>query len=130
MSEKGKIEVYLEDLKKDVNITEVTLHEKTLLVPTIKLKWIATLHAEMSYLKKLESADKQLLNNACIKNPNKPRFQHEADLLAEGKLKILRDEIETQNEVVSFLIDCVSTVISQFGYEVSACVKLTQIENS
>ena len=126
--ENEKIKNYMEDLKKDVTILESNLHDKTLSIPAIKVKWIGILHAETAYLKKLENADKQLLNNACLSNPNKPRFQHEAELLANGKLKLIRDGIEIQKEVVSFLKDVVNIVIAQLGYDTSSCVKLMQIE--
>lgn len=127
--ENEKLERYLEELKKDVTLNEMNIHDKALSVPAIKVKFLSILHEEQSYLKKLENADRQLLNNACAQNPNKPRFQHEADLIANGKLKAIRDAIEQQKEVVSALKDIVNVVISQLGYDVSTCVKLLSIES-
>jgi hypothetical protein len=127
---KSKIDGYVEDLRNDVSLNEVNLHDKSFEAPAIKVKWLTILHQEMAYLKKLEGADKSLVANACGQNPNKPRFSVENDLIASGKLKVLRDAIEEQKELVSLLKDMSNTVISQFGYDISSCIRLSQIENS
>jgi hypothetical protein len=127
--EKTKLEKYIEELKSDVTLNPMNLHDKTLAAPAIKVKWINILHQEQAYLKKLENADKQLLNNACLQNPKKPRFQHEADLLADGRLRTIREAIEEQKETVSTLKDVINIVIAQFGYDVSTCMKMMQLES-
>lgn len=127
--QKSKIDLYVEDMKKDLFLDNVNIHDKSLSVPTIKIKWITILHNEMRYLKKLENADKALIDRESAMNPRKPRFQCERELLDSGKLKAIRDAVEEQKDLISTLKDLVNMVVSQFGYEVSSAIKLMQLEN-
>lgn len=127
-AESSKIDLYVEDMKKDMELTEVNIHDKSLTVPAVKIKWIAILHREQAYLKRLENADRELIDRSFAQNPNRPRFQHERDLIDSGKLVAVRKAIEEQKEVVSTLTDLVKMVVAGYGMEVGNVVKLLALE--
>jgi hypothetical protein len=124
-----KYDSYFEDLKKDVTITEVSIHDKTLMCPALKVKWIKIYHDECKIMKRLKQAEKQMMDAAVKANSAAPRFKIEEVLKSDGRFMTIKEAIVEQEQLVSMLKDVV-TMMGQFGFDIGNAVKLMAIENA
>lgn len=126
--ELSKTELYYQQLTADVKLTLINLHDRSLECAGIKAKWVKIYHDELRNLKKAKKAEKAVVESLLKANPSRARFQIEQEMSSNDKVKKLREYIEEQEMLVAFLKDVVSTVVSQFGYEISSAVRLMGLE--
>jgi hypothetical protein len=112
-----KIQRLSDEAIKDFELNELNISEKSMICPTLKIKWLHKLFTEQALLKKAEELVESKKIYA-IKNgdSNLPQFQREMDYESREDTLIMKSKIVEQREVIRF-IEGVIKVAATFNFD-------------
>lgn len=117
------------EVVKDLELNDFLLHDKAMKCPGIKAKWLAILFEEESYMKKLENAYEQLVEDYVEAHGKRgiPKFKAEGEARMDGDIMKLGSAIKSQKEVVRYM-DGIYKIITSFGYEIKNATDIMKME--
>lgn len=125
---------YIEELKEDTKVDEITLKEKALYLPGIKAKWVARLINHKNSLNRLEKQKARLANELMEKvKKDSPIKLH--NTIAKEKAETLPDfqdlilKISDEKIIIEFL-EKVEKIFSSMSFDISNIVKIVQLETT
>lgn len=123
-----KIARYSESVKRCISLNDMNIREKALVASTIHHGFINSLYAEKRKLKLYEKALKVKTQEYISKNglEDIPRYKSDEIIQGEKEIRVLKDNIELQKEIISYLED-VCKVMATFGYNVKNSVELMKL---
>ena len=125
---------YVDELKQDTAVDEISLKEKALYLPGIKAKWVARLINHKKNLVKLER-DKQRTINLIIEILKKeaPIKLHTAVVKEKAEtseeIKKINEKISDEKTTIEFL-ERIEKIVSSMSFDISNIVKIVQLETT
>lgn len=137
-----KVEKYMKELEADTKISEVNIHDKTLLKPAIAAKWARFLYEEERYKKKMTDSIDDLKNQIAEKLYEKKKSAIVSQAINEAMIKIevekvlkkttqyqkIKQDLEDQEDVIRLINDA-RQIISQFGFDLKNSIDVLKLEN-
>lgn len=124
-----KLKKYSEVVGNLIQLSDLNLHEKSLLAPTIHLNILSCYYSENALTKKLEellSVKKKEYVETYGKQ-GMPRFKIEEEICKSDTLMKIQEKLDEQYIVVKFLRDCVE-LLKNYNFAVKNCVDLNKLE--
>lgn len=114
---------------KDLELDDFIIHDKSMKCPGIKAKWLAILFEEEAYLRKLEEASTQLIEDYIMKHGSLgvPKFKCEIEARADADIIKLQIAIKSQKEVTRYM-DGVYKIVGAFNFEISNATNILKME--
>lgn len=137
-----RLEKFIEEFEEDMKVTEVNIHDKTLLKPSIAAKWARYNFEEERYKKKLlasiEDLKKKISDQLFEKKKNSIMNQTassamlniEADKLLKktSQYQEIKTQIDEQDELIRFIVEA-RQIVSQFGFDLKNSIDVLKLEN-
>ena len=137
-----RLEKFIEEFEEDMKVTEVNIHDKTLLKPSIAAKWARYNFEEERYKKKLlasvEDLKKKISDQLFEKKKNSIMNQTassamlniEADKLLKktSQYQEIKSQIDEQDELIRFIVEA-RQIVSQFGFDLKNSIDVLKLEN-
>lgn len=137
-----RLEKFMEEFEEDVKVTEVNIHDKTLLKPSIAAKWARYNYEEERYKKKmLDELDelKQKLQEALFEKRKNSIMNQTAtsallnievdkQLKKTSKYLEIKQQLDEQDELIRFITEA-RQIISQFGFDLKNSIDVLKLEN-
>lgn len=137
-----RLEKFIEEFEEDMKVTEVNIHDKTLLKPSIAAKWARYNFEEERYKKKLlasiEDLKKKISDQLFEKKKNSIMNQTassamlniEADKLLKktSQYQEIKAQIDEQDELIRFIVEA-RQIVSQFGFDLKNSIDVLKLEN-
>ena len=125
---------YIDELKEDTVVDEITLKEKALLLPGIKAKWVARLITHKNTLNKLEKQKPKIVNALIEKYKQESPIKLHIAVAKEKaenseELSELNQQITDEKTIIEFL-EKVEKIISSMSFDMSNIVKIVQLETT
>lgn len=125
---------YLEELKADTQVDEMSLKEKALLLPGLKAKWVARLITHKNSLNKLEKQKPKIINQIVEKLKNESPIKLHTNVIKEkaescDEIRALNEKISEEKLVIDFL-ERVEKILSSMSFDISNIVKIVQLETT
>lgn len=125
---------YIDELKNDTKVDELTLKEKALFLPGLKAKWVARLIQHKNALNRLEKKKPAIINDLIEKyKKESPIKLHIAvakeKAEASAELLEINKKISEEKLVVDFL-ERVEKILSSMSFDISNIIKIIQIETT
>ncbi|HPM74219.1 MAG TPA: recombination mediator protein UvsY [Saccharofermentans sp.] len=123
-----------EELRADLELSEITLHDKSMRCPGIKLKWLKIQFEEQRMLARLEQEKEKIQDQYKASYGDRGEKTYVAASNIAKKLKAdenydkIEQAIELQKEVLRFL-DGALKLMREFSYDISNSIKIVQLEN-
>jgi len=126
------INSYIKELKEDTTVNELTLKEKSLMLPGLKAKWVSRLINHKNALTDLEKKKKKLLKSIIPKvRESLPVKLNESVIRdsAENTKEVheINEKIEEQKNIIDFL-ERTEKIMSSYSFDISNIVKVVQLE--
>jgi hypothetical protein len=125
---------YIEEIKTDTIVDEISLKEKALLLPGIKAKWVARLINHKNTLNKLEKQKikaVQLLTEKIKQEAPIKLHNNIAKEKAEGSAVLTEiNEKITEEKLIIELLDKVEKIFSSMSFDISNIIKIVQLETT
>lgn len=123
---------YIKELKEDTLVNELTLKEKSLMLPGLKAKWVSRLINHKNSLSDLEKKKKKLLKSIIPKVRESLPVKLNDNVIrdsAENTKEIheINEKIEEQKNIIDFL-ERTEKIMSSFSFDISNIVKVVQLE--
>lgn len=125
---------YVEELKEDTKVDEISLKEKALFLPGIKAKWVARIINHKNNLNKLEKKKPKLIESITEKikqdSPIKLHnsiIKEKAETLPE--IQEINLKITEEKNIIEFL-EKVEKIFSSMSFDISNIVKIIQLETT
>ena len=137
-----RLEKFMQEFEEDMKVTEVNIHDKTLLKPAIAAKWARYQYEEERYKKKItESLDdlkKQIQDALFEKKKNlimnqtattaMINIEVDKQLKKTSKYQEIKQQIDDQEELIRFITEA-RQIISQFGFDLKNSIDVLKLEN-
>ena len=137
-----RLEKFMEEFEEDVKVTEMNIHDKTLLKPSIAAKWARYNYEEERYKKKmLDELDelKQKLQEALFEKRKNSIMNQTAtsallnievdkQLKKTSKYLEIKQQLDEQDELIRFITEA-RQIISQFGFDLKNSIDVLKLEN-
>jgi phenylalanyl-tRNA synthetase alpha subunit len=125
---------YVEELKADTAIDEMSLKEKALFMPGIKAKWVARLINHKNNIRNLEKQKQKLISQVIDKLKKESQVKLHlgvAKEMAENSdiAKELASKISDEKLIVDFL-ERVEKIFSSMSFDISNIIKIVQLETT
>lgn len=121
---------YQKELLEDLKIDEINLKEKTMIIPTIKHKWVARQMTHKAQLKKLEHAKKAALTTYANNTPVAlSKSAIENAILNDPKISSIHQKIEELEIVIEYL-EKVEKTISSLTFDCKNVIDLQKLETT
>lgn len=127
------INSYYDELKQDTTLSIMNLREKSMMISSIRTKWIMYLFKERENLNRVKSKKKELLTLK-LKESNSSASSSMLKLKNQESLAENNEDIQKLNrltlhcqEVIEFL-EYVINVLNDFGFTVKNSVDLLKLE--
>jgi hypothetical protein len=125
----NKMKKYAEVVGNLIQLSDMNLHEKSLLAPTIHLNILSCYYSENALIKKLEDVisikKKEYLE--VYGKQGIPRFKIDSEVNSNETIVKLQEKLDEQYVVVKFLRDCVD-LLKNYNFAVKNCVDLNKLE--
>ena len=126
------INSYIKELKEDTTLNELTLKEKTLMLPGLKAKWVSRLINHKNVLSEYDKKKKRLLKSIIPKVRESLPVKLNDSIIrdsAENTKEIheVNEKIEEQKNIIDFL-ERTEKIMSSFSFDISNIVKVVQLE--
>lgn len=127
------ISAYYDELKEDTTLSILNLREKSMLVSSIRTKWIMYLFKERENLNRVKARKKELLTLK-LKESNSStsssmlKLKNQDALIENNKdIQKLNSLINYCQEVINFL-EYVINVLNDFGFTIKNSIDLLKLE--
>ena len=121
---------YSRELHEDLKIDELSIKDKSMMVPIIKHKWVSVQMNHKSQLKKLEFAKKKHIKEYVANAPvalSKNALEQAA--LNDPKLAAIQEKIEELELVVEYL-EKIEKAISSLTFDCKNVIDLQKLETT
>ena len=137
-----RLEKFMQEFEEDMKVTEVNIHDKTLLKPSIAAKWARYNYEEERYKKKLlasvdelkKKISEQLFekkkNSILNQTANTAMMNIEVDKLLKKTTQYqeIKAELDDQDELIRFITEA-RQIVSQFGFDLKNSIDVLKLEN-
>lgn len=125
---------YLEELKLDTQVDEISLKEKALLLPGLKAKWVARLITHKNNLNRLEKQKPKIINQIVEKIKKEAPIKLHTNVIKEkaetcDEISELNAKISEEKLIIDFL-ERVEKIFSSMSFDISNIVKIVQLETT
>ena len=123
-----KMAKYSESIRRCIALNDMNIREKALVASTIHHGFVNSYYAEKRELKRYKKALKKKTEEFIEKNglEEMPRYRSEEILKGEKTIRVIRESIEVQKELISYLED-MCKVMYNFGFNVKNGVELMKL---
>lgn len=126
------INSYIAELKEDTIVNELTLKEKSLMLPGLKAKWVSRLITHKNILTQLEKNKRDIIRGLVPKIRESLPVKINDSIIKEKaehtiEIKKINDDIEQQKMFIDFL-EKTEKIMSSYTYDISNIVKVVQLE--
>lgn len=121
---------YSRELVEDLKIDELSIKDKSMMVPIIKHKWVSIQMNHKSQLKKLEIAKKKALKEYTANTPvtlSKSAIENAS--LNDPKIAAIQEKIEELELVVEYL-EKIEKAISSLTFDCKNVIDLQKLETT
>lgn len=124
------LQEYQKELLEDLKIDEINLKEKTMLIPTIKHKWVARQMTHKSQLKKLDALKKKAIAELTANMPIALSKTAIADASVNNpKIAAICEKIENLEIIIEYL-EKVEKTISSLTFDCKNVIDLQKLETT
>lgn len=125
---------YLEELKIDTQVDEISLKEKALLLPGLKAKWVARMINHKNNLNRLEKQKPKIINQIVEKIKNDSPIKLHTNVIKDkaetcDEIRELNEKISEEKLIIDFL-ERVEKIFSSMSFDISNIVKIVQLETT
>ena len=121
---------YSRELHEDLKIDELSIKDKSMMVPIIKHKWVSIQMNHKSQLKKLEFAKKKHIKEFAANSPVVlSKIALEQAALNDPKLAAIQEKIEELELVVEYL-EKIEKAISSLTFDCKNVIDLQKLETT
>ena len=125
---------YVEELKKDTAVDEISLKEKALYMPGIKAKWVARLINHKNNIRLLEKQKQKVLMQIVEKLKQESPIKLHSGVAKETAenseaIKEISSKINDEKLLVDFL-ERVEKIFSSMSFDISNIIKIVQLETT
>jgi len=125
---------YVDELRDDTAVDEITLKEKALILPGTKAKWVSRLINHKNNLNKLERQKPKIVNALIEKYKQESPIKLHLAVAKERaetseELSELNQRISDEKNIVEFL-EKVEKIVSSMSFDISNIVKIVQLETT
>lgn len=121
---------YSRELHEDLKIDELSIKDKSMMVPIIKHKWVSIQMNHKSQLKKLEFAKKKHIKEFAANSPVAlSKIALEQAALNDTKLAAIQEKIEELELVVEYL-EKIEKAISSLTFDCKNVIDLQKLETT
>ena len=121
---------YSRELHEDLKIDELSIKDKSMMVPIIKHKWVSIQMNHKSLLKKLEFAKKKHIKEFAANSPVAlSKLALEQAALNDPKLAAIQEKIEELELVVEYL-EKIEKAISSLTFDCKNVIDLQKLETT
>ena len=125
---------YVEELKDDARVDELSLKEKALHMPGIKAKWVSRLIMHKNSLRGLEKQKGKILGEITEKiKSDSPIKLHHAVLQEKAEsldpVRDLTDKIADEKLLIDFL-ERAEKIFTSMSFDISNIIKIVQLETT
>jgi hypothetical protein len=120
---------YTKELNEDMKITKMNIHEKSLMVSSLRVKWLNYYFKEKENFQRIKKAKDTILKSKIGNNNNSILKMKSEDIISENderikKLNILYDRVKTN---IDFL-ERAMNILNDFGFSIKNCIDLFKLE--
>ena len=137
-----RLEKFMKEFEDDMKVTEINIHDKTLLKPSIAAKWARYAFEEDRYkkqiLEKIEELKKALQDalfekkKAMLMNQTATtailNIEVDKQLKKTSKYQEIKQQLDEQEELIRFIAEA-RQIISQFGFDLKNSIDVLKLEN-
>lgn len=137
-----RLEKFMQEFEEDMKVTEINIHDKTLLKPSIAAKWARYNYEEERYKKKmteeLDELKKKLQEMIFEKRKNSIMNQTatsamlnievDKQLKKTTQYQEIKQKLDDQDELIRFITEA-RQIISQFGFDLKNSIDVLKLEN-
>jgi hypothetical protein len=125
---------YVEELKKDTAVDEMSLKEKALFMPGIKAKWVARLINHKNNIRTLEKQKQKTIALILEKLKKESPIKLHSAVAKEtaensDAVKEINSKISDEKLTVDFL-ERVEKIFSSMSFDISNIIKIVQLETT
>jgi len=123
-------ETYQKEIAEDIKVDELSLKDKTMLVPTIKHKWVGRLMTHKVQLKKLNEVKKKIYKKISADSPI-PLSKATLDQAASNNDSVLKiQESIDRLEVIIEYLEKVEKLTSSLTWDCKNLIDLQKLETT
>lgn len=120
---------YTKELNEDMKITKMNIHEKSLMVSSLRVKWLNYYFKEKENFQRIKKAKDTILKSKIGNNNNSILKMKSEDIISENderikKLNILYERVKTN---IDFL-ERAMNILNDFGFQIKNCIDLYKLE--
>jgi hypothetical protein len=121
---------YQAEITQDIQVDELSLKEKTMLVPTIKHKWVARMMQHKNQLRRCQAKKKELIKLAANASPVS-LSKAAMDQLTQNNPNIiqLQDYVDKLEGIIEYL-EKVEKLTSSLTYDCKNVIDLQKLETT
>lgn len=121
---------YQEEVKQDLKVDELSLKDKTMLVPTIKHKWVGRLMVHKLQLRKLEEAKKKAVRDIVDKSPVSLSKTSVNNIVGgNGEISTIQDNIDKLEVIIEYL-EKVEKMTGSLTWDCKNLIDLQKLETT
>lgn len=127
------LEQYKNEFNKDVSLNLNNIHEKSMLVSSIRAKWLNYYFKETENLETLKTKKKQLLEKKLSEtsgNVSMLKMKNEENILKNNELNKKLTEAETIVKSCISYIEYAINILNDFGFQIKNCIEILKLERS
>ena len=129
-----KYATYVEELKNDTSVDEISLKEKALYMPGIKAKWVSRLINHKNNIRTLEKQKQktitQIIERLKQESPIKLHSAVAKETAENSEVvKEISSKINDEKLIVDFL-ERVEKIFSSMSFDISNIIKIVQLETT
>ena len=126
------LDSYIEELKNDTVVNELTLKEKSLCLPALKAKWVSRLINHKNKLRLLQKTKKKILTDTIPAVREKLPVKLSENYIKEKaedtiSVSTITEDIRKEEEIIDFL-EKVEKIMSSMTYDLGNIIKVVQLE--
>ena len=120
---------YTKELNEDMKITKMNIHEKSLMVSSLRVKWLNYYFKEKENFQRIKKAKDTILKSKIGNNNNSILKMKSEDIISENderikKLNILYERVKTNIE----FLERAMNILNDFGFSIKNCIDLFKLE--
>ena len=125
------LDSYVKEFNEDINITLTNIREKSMLVSSIRSKWLMYFFKEKENLEKIKNKKKEVLEKKLTdfgKDVSILKIKNEEEVIKSSKAIQVLSKLESDNKACLDYIEYAMNILNDFNFQIKNSIDLLKLE--